>query len=229
MQPRFTRAEYWILEVVVTGGWPLCYLHSDNPKDVEQMFNRRFHGLDRPKLIDCLEGLFAAGLIEASIDPGNIPPGPLNRDKIITALEEQGPHAGPSTYYHLTAKGGSQWEAFAQPDWRRFVLDESHWGTGKGRLTCMDRKWLETYVAHSSIAEGRIDEASISYQELGTWKAAYWKVLPNGYCVEFRRPWEQGMPECTPETELITRMRAFSEFCRLRNGWYRWPESSTRI
>lgn len=218
MQLTFTRAEYWILELVVEGSWPLTYLASRN---IDEMFNRPGHGLDRPALIDCLEGLFVAGLIEGGVSPGDLPASPLSRDRIIAALDEAGPREErPYTYYQLTAKGASQWEAFAKPNWRHFVLDDSDCEAKGGQLTCMDRKWLGVYLARSSIAEGPIDQNSVKYQEIGPWEATYWKVLRQGWRVEFCRAEEE--TGYNSYADLIARELLFRGFCEIRDGWYRW-------
>ncbi len=46
MNPSFTRGEYWLLEAVVDGQCPLCFVAGAH---VEEMFNKTGHGLDRAR------------------------------------------------------------------------------------------------------------------------------------------------------------------------------------
>jgi hypothetical protein len=50
--------EYWLLNSVVEGWYPVRWLVSE---DTEGSFNKRNHGLDRHELIDVLEYLFRRG------------------------------------------------------------------------------------------------------------------------------------------------------------------------
>ena len=51
------------------------------------------------------------------------------------------------TYYGLTQEGGAQWEAFAAPDWQRYITAsfgclEDH-EDSMGEMICADKDWLE--------------------------------------------------------------------------------------
>ncbi|MBI1918268.1 MAG: hypothetical protein HYS12_26550 [Planctomycetes bacterium] len=218
MQPRFTRAEYWVLELVVVGGWPLTYLAASS---IEEIFTKPGHGLDHASLVDTLEGLFAEGLIEASVHPGDSPAGPLSRAEILVALTEIGPLRGrPATYYQLTPKGGAWWEAFTMPDWDAYVGADGDYDAGWGELTCTDAKWLEMKLHHFSAFESPVVWETVQYSDVRPWQVLYWKVLPHGHRVRFR--YTPGA-ECTERDSPLLPSYACGEGnCALRDNWYRW-------
>jgi hypothetical protein len=49
-------------------------------------------------------------------------------------------------HYVLTDKGGAAWEAFAQPDWDRFIGHERGDDPGHWIVTSMDRHLLTKYL-----------------------------------------------------------------------------------
>ena len=120
MEPRLTRGEYWLLETAVKSYYPLRWLDSDDPG---LLFNKPGHGLDRDRLVATLGALFRDELIEASRNDEWCV---LDELQIRNALTEQPPLKNPScTRYRLTKRGAATWEAFAAPEWDRFILDES--------------------------------------------------------------------------------------------------------
>jgi hypothetical protein len=144
----------------------------------------------------------------------------LSRDEIVAALKKPvGWGDEPIIYYQLTAKGAGQWEAFAKPDWDRYVLNESDSETGDGQLTCLDEQWLQCYLENFSAIEGCVDRASVQHQHLGPWQATYWKVLPSGYRVQFR--YTSGWPENDEARDLRDGL-ALNGFNELHDQWYRW-------
>lgn len=218
VQPRFTRAEYWVLELVVVGSWPLTYLDAGN---IEEIFNKPGHGLDHATLVDTLEGMFAAGLIEAGIWPGDTPAGLLSRAGIEAALAEPTPFGSRSyTFYQLTAEGCSQWEAFARPDWTRYVCADLNHEAGKGSLTCTDRQWLKESLEWLSAVDPLVDRGSTDYNEVRPWQATYWKSLPGAHSVSF--PYREPVSAPPPQNQSLP--VGFSEvgLYALWDGWYRW-------
>lgn len=218
MQPRFTRAEYWILELVVSGSWPLTYLGLRN---IEEFFNKPGHGLGYESLVDTLERLFGSGLIVAGSSTKNAPASILSRAGIVAALREPTPRGNRAyTYYQLTRKGAHQWEAFAMPNSSRYILDGSDWEKGKGQLTCMDKSWLELYLKNFSAMEGPVDPSSIKYRTLGPWWANYWKRLPKGYRVQFHYSpgkWDQDDRQAVDRRAFLA-TNGWCDFGR----WYKW-------
>ena len=121
MEPRFTRGEYWLLETVVEHELEICAL-IDN--DLELRLNKTDHGLARTSLVETLYRLLSSGLIYAKNEEmGFI----STAEQIELALDEPKRGVGVPlngrkvTYYGLTQEGGAQWEAFAAPDWRKYI------------------------------------------------------------------------------------------------------------
>jgi hypothetical protein len=219
-QPRFTRAEYWILEQVVEQGWPLGYLDAEN---LEELANKPGHGLGRAALLDTLDGLFTAGLIEAGASWGDDAPcRKLSRAELEAALSESGPQPfceEPYTGYRLTAKGGFQWEAFARPNWNLYLDLDLGYQTGKGSVICTDRQRLEDFFELLAAWDPLVHEGSVRYEEIGPWQATYWKSLPRGWCVHFDYK-EPGRPD--GDMGSLGRPVYDLEIYDMLDGWYRW-------
>ena len=157
LEPRFTRGEYWLLETVVESLFPVSGLTDS---DFEFSLNKKGHGLTRDALIETLHRLIGSGLIYAE----NKVDAPISTsEEIERALDEPRWSIGSSvdrrtiTYYGLTPEGGAQWEAFAAPDWQRYI-DASSRLTDDGRgiiweVICVDKAWLEGYFESKCLYE----------------------------------------------------------------------------
>jgi hypothetical protein len=218
MEPSLTRGEYWLLQTVVEWACPLCFLDSEgyhDPHSIEQMFNKPGHGLNRDRLIATLEKLFQEGWIMAKIKDE---PVFLTRHQIINALDETSPRQNDScTYYRLTPKGGEVWEAFATPDWSRFILEDRNDETHAGVITSMIPGRLEKYLRSLNLVQYEVDFDSAQTEEIGPWDATYWKVLPNGHRTRFQ--WSKEIDPLFGNDLLYL---AFCGFCDFRDEWYRW-------
>lgn len=62
MEPRFTRGEYWLLEIVVEREFPVYGLIDS---ELEWNLNKKGHGLTRATLVETFHRLLSAGLIYA--------------------------------------------------------------------------------------------------------------------------------------------------------------------
>ncbi|MCD4726107.1 MAG: hypothetical protein K8R46_00455 [Pirellulales bacterium] len=218
MQSRLSRAEYWLLETVADSPCLLTLLDAtryDEPNDIDAMFNKPGHGLNRDDLIETMTLLVGEKLIEGVRDERPIA---LDRQAIIAALAEPRRADNPSgTFYQLTHKGGEVWQAFAVPDWSRFVKEELDGDTRTGTLTGMTDWQVEKYLHYLDMLECTLDLPSIQVEEIGPWEATYWKTLPHGHRAHFR--WSRRKEHCF-ENEFSS--LAFSGFCEFRDGWYNW-------
>ncbi len=215
MEPRFTRGEYWLLETVVEHELEICAL-VDN--DLELRLNKRDHGLTRPSLVETLYRLLSSGLIYAKNEEmGFI----STAEQIELTLDEPKRWVGVPiderkvTYYGLTQEGGAQWEAFAAPDWRKYIAasfqladdgESEMW-----ELICGDKdwrktdrtededwdktedwpdsvpNWLEEYIEPMCFYNQKeLVLASIVWDSVTPWQATYWKQLDSGHSVRFR-------------------------------------------
>lgn len=220
--PRLTRAEYWLLETAVEGGIPLQFLDPDGYSakfTIEHMFNKPGHGLDRLQLLDCLDGLFAAGLVEGEFSRAGAAVVP-SKDVIRQAIVEKLPHTVPRLCYQLTPRGGKVWEAFAAPRWDRYLSEESDPDSRTGWITCQDRFHLRRHLDERQfvILDRIITHDTIQIEEIGPWEATYWKRLPHGYRARFQ--WTEAAEQFMPKTPL--EQLVFGGFCEDRDGWYHW-------
>lgn len=215
LNPSFTRGEYWLLETVVQGRVPLCWLDWEQ---LEEAINKQGHGMSRPVLVDTLNRLFADGLIEASTRDDDELRFTLDEQQIETALDERQTPDQRETYYGLTAKGGAYWEAFAAPNWMKFIdagygMDEQE--ETFGEIICADRDLLERYVQGLHYADVIIDPTTLAWGELRPWQATYWKQLPVGYKAMFQY-WQH-------ETEdWSLKKMPLSYYWLYENRWYNW-------
>jgi hypothetical protein len=210
MEVRLSRAEYWLLETVVTFTTPLHYLVAEN---LEQILNKPTHGLPAQRLIDVLAGLFDRGWIEADGFEDETAPRPLDRQEIARALAQ--PVGGTTEgkwRYQLTAAGGAVWESFAAPDWDRFLDIGIGMPEDGGEFIGASEKRLRRYLALVHHQGYRVVPGSEQWDVVRPWQATYWKELPAGHRVRFsftyddRTPRWDGIPH---EVILLTE-------------WYRW-------
>lgn len=190
-EPRLTRGEYWILEAVVTFQFSLSLLVNE---EIEMHLNKESHGLDRKPLVEILERLFAAGLIEAHKESDLDNTYSLNSDQIDIALNVNSKieNYNNGVYYGLTAKGGRVWEIFAKPDWNNFIDESSttsddydETGIWESEIICAVREKVEDYFNTPDTEEEIILETVI-WDEIKPWQATYWKQLPIGYRVHYK-------------------------------------------
>jgi len=193
MEPRFTRGEYWLLETVVEHELKICDL-VDN--DLELHLNKKGHGLTRTSLVETFYRLLSSGLIYAKNEATGFI---LTPEQIELALDEPKRWVGVPvderkvTYYGLTQEGGAQWEAFAAPDWQRYIdasfgCLEDH-EDSMGEMICADKDWLEKYFESRCFynPEDVILE-SVVRDYIVPWDATYWKQLEGAHRIRFREP-----------------------------------------
>jgi hypothetical protein len=101
-------AEFWLLDVVVTGRVPLEWLLWE---DLDEALNRPGHGLDPDALLDMMDRLFRGGFINARRPQRSGDHGELGRFLHRSEIEAtlHGFESGMS--YGMTARGGARWEA----------------------------------------------------------------------------------------------------------------------
>lgn len=179
---RLSRGEYWLLESVVEFGFSLSLLVDP---ELDQALNKTAHGLSRDELFETLLRLVHNGWIKLSAYDE---PERLNHHDVRTILErELTLPRDPSQYsvgFKLTALGGTTWESFAHPTWKRFVrFDDEEDGY---RSYCgVDRKQIESYLRYAEGIEFIRVPGDITWEELSPFDALYWKQMDNGYRVRF--------------------------------------------
>ena len=189
--------EHWLLDSVLEQRHSLSLLGMEN---VEAIFDRKNHGMDRATIIATLTRLFDLGLLIASNDErGDFVP---STQDIESALD-----GGLDADYGLTALGGAVWEEAAKPDWNRFV--DGVFGASDadgefdsmtreriGEFRCADKSTLEKYMESIHFRGIVPHEPSLKWSEIRPWKALYWKELPLAHRVRFVGVYA---PECPEE------------------------------
>ena len=191
MEPRFTRGEYWLLENVVENE---CAIGALIDSELELHLNKKGHGLTRPSLVETLHRLLASGLIYAKSEATGFI---STHEQIKRALDEMKSKDIDSvgnqefTFYGLTQEGGAQWEAFAAPDWHRYIKEDfqvpdgSEYGiwevmcAGKGSLECYFKSMYFHYPIEMVLT-------SVEWDYISPWQATYWKQLNGAYRLRFQ-------------------------------------------
>ncbi|RKU19973.1 hypothetical protein C6503_06820 [Candidatus Poribacteria bacterium] len=200
MEPRFTRGEYWLLETVVEHEWDISSLIDDS--ELELHLNKKGHGLTRDALVETLYRLLSSGLIYAETRlpfSDEVIDFISTAEQIELALDESKARGGVPedkqkiTYYGLTQEGGAQWEAFAAPNWQRYIiagfgfLDDTEdiiW-----EMICADKDWLEKYFESQRYYNPEtIVLESVARDYIAPWEATYWKQLEGAHRIRFREP-----------------------------------------
>lgn len=186
MEVRLSRAEYWLLETVVTT--PLQVYSLAVPNLAEEL-NKPTHGLTPPRLADVLAGLFDRGWITAS--QATEADGPCRRmaaDEIARELAEAAKPADDVRWtwtYQLTAAGGAVWESFAAPNWGRFIDVGYLWDERVGEFCAASEEPLRRYLGYVHHFGYRVHPGSERWDILEPWQATYWKSLPYGHRLRF--------------------------------------------
>ena len=224
LQPRLTRAEYWLLETAVVSGIPFCFLpyeHYSGRMTLDAMFNKTGHGLRQAELLETLVGLVNDGLIVASADGERI--WAPQRDEIAQALVTWIEYSKyrDRVCYRLTAKGAAVWEAFAAPDWELF-LDESRWSDAGEMHTvhAVSKPRLQSYLEDRAALLSRtgIEISNLQIEELTPFEATYWKTLPQGFKATYHLP---EPPDDAPSRDTVEWL-ADCQLMTIRDEWYRW-------
>jgi hypothetical protein len=190
MNPRLTRAEFWLLSRLAEFGQSLRALGAPEgpPWDrttLEMVYNCRGHGLAPDAFARCLHGAMRKGWIQGSRDD-DAAEGLPSLSQTWSWLSEPGLFA-EGVYVVLTALGGEVWEAFARPDWNRYIFDcmtfEDDTEAELREVTTIELSWLRRYQ-DTVRAEQGIDRESTF--EIADWEVACWKPRVAAYRWTFR-------------------------------------------
>ena len=189
--PSFTQGEYWILQSLVEYSIPVTF-YWGSQLQVEQMFNKDWHCLSKTDLIKTLDALFQRGLVEFSRGMESEELLTPSCADITAMLSEPPPDNPASTSCSLTQLGGQLWEAFALPDWSKFIIGgtylppevEDGWCDSYAEGT--DRNRLQRYIDGLHHVGTIVDTETVIWKKEEPWEATYWKTLPEGYSVTFK-------------------------------------------
>jgi hypothetical protein len=194
MNPRLTRAEFWLLTRVAVYGQSLRALGMpERPPaglpwggtSLEEHYNCRGHGLGPRAFARCLYGAIRKDWIQLWRD-GSPVENPPSLPEVLTWLSEPGRFAD-GVYACLSTRGGEVWEAFARPEWDRYIDDFTTFGGDTEpelrEVTALDPAWLCRYQ-ETVRAEQSIDRESTF--EIADWELTYWKPRVAAYRWTFR-------------------------------------------
>lgn len=94
------------------------------------------------------------------------------------------------SYLWLTPRGGAAWEDYAQPDWRKFILEDMDTNGHIVAFTCQ-HPVLRMHYCTAMQQALRVDQLPVLEEPVGSWAATYWKTLVGGQRVRFT----QGVPQ----------------------------------
>ena len=195
MEPRFTRGEYWLLETAVEFQFPVRDLMANNLEEI--LNNKKGHGLTRTALIETLHRLISWGLISAK----NEVDAPISTpEEVERAVDEPRWSIGSGvdwrtiTRYELTQQGGTQWEAFAAPDWQKYIRtsrhlsdDPDHSNPSIRETICADKALLEEYFKSKCFYDPmHVSLGTEEWDYIAPWDVTYWKQLEGAHRVRFQ-------------------------------------------
>ncbi|MEI6231848.1 MAG: hypothetical protein WCT04_02260 [Planctomycetota bacterium] len=191
-----TPNEMWLLDSAIEQRHSIGMLVMEN---VEAIFDRPAHGMDRDTLLATLNRLVELKLINATNeDRGEFSP---TSDEISAALDSEF-----DADYGLTETGGAVWADVAQPDWNRFVdgvfgdSDEdgefdSIARERVGEFFCVDKAYLDKFMSSVHFRGIVPHLPSFKWDVVSPWQALYWKELPSAHHVRFCGVFAPEFPE----------------------------------
>jgi hypothetical protein len=204
---RLSRGEYWLLNNAIRA-WTPFYNLADEPSKLAVDYNKKPHGMSRSELIDTLTDLFDRGWIVAPEgDAAGDPPVQLSRETITSYIDQR-----QFGWYGLTALGGAVWEAFAVPDWARYI--DISWGNPAdgGELIGGSHDLVRLYLLTVHYFGYHVVAGSQRQEEIRPWHPTYWKLLPVGYRTRF---------DFTYEKTHVDWGEIPHKYMTL-NNWYEW-------
>ena len=223
MEPRFTRGEYWLLETAVGHLFPVSTLSdSDSDLElllnkkghgltrdalVETLHRLLSSGLIYAESrVNFSDEAVAVVSTKEQIEPSQVYDWIQEnvtvistKEQIELALDERKSWRGVPveerkvTYYGLTQEGGAQWEAFAAPDWQKYIdagfqlSDDSEYIMWE--MICADKARLERYFESMCFYDpDEVVLESVERDYIAPWDATYWKQLDGAHRIRFREP-----------------------------------------
>lgn len=176
IEQTMTKEEYWFLDLVIRYWWPLYGLDA---ADIESEANKPSHNLSHAEVVDVLHHLFLSGDLTAyRLEKFGAEPSP---HFVPTPSEiELGLVGEDNIFFGLTAQGGTRWEAASKPNWGIFIHNFSR-GQNYAIISAdrgIVQQWLETEIQPIVSSEWSI---------LTPWQATYWKPLPTGHQLSYKR------------------------------------------
>jgi hypothetical protein len=232
MAVRLNRGEYWLLAKAVEHNLPLGVLGLSEWPDVvydmsiEAALNCRGHGLDTATLKRTLQRLAARGWIRLarvfSDENENLPADDALLDEALRSRPKRDFSQMISVL--LTPAGGAAWEAFARPEWHRYVSDdyEDLGDDCYERCIVAGNERLLKHYLHALKLQHHWEPDTEVRRERSDWQPIYWKPPFTGFECRFR--YREGEPPLGTYDNAAWWRRELggNEQCRLSRGWCRW-------
>jgi hypothetical protein len=189
MDEVLSAAEFWLLSHLIDLRMPVGVFGSTNIAELLSGNPPRFgptrmlqaiRSLNDRRLIATGRRTRAAGLVETPAI-----------ENLESSLAERRPY---TTYMWLTAEGGAAWEGYAQPDWRKFLLEDRDEHGRVTAVTSQHDRMIAWYceALRGAVAGGVLGE---SREPVESWRATYWKTLVGGTRFTFQWSTDGGCPD----------------------------------
>ncbi len=182
-----TKAEYWLLDLVLDMWFPVAMLSED----VEHFLNRPNHGLSSSELVDALCKLFSEEYIVARKSDKKTMGRQLTLDKetLIELIIHKSRDDIFDFVYGLTEKGGLVWEQLSNADWNQYKyisLDTDENGNDVLLFSCTSPEVRDQFLYFYATYTERIPIlGTTKIKTLEPFQVNYWKVLPVGYQISY--------------------------------------------
>ena len=184
--PPIDKDDLWLMDAVVEQATSVRLLLLP---DVEVAMNMgRSHGLTFETLAEKLFSLCQRDLIQVLQlrDYGRVA---RTREDVLDALTVSRTHSEETFYYRLTTLGGTVWEDHARPDWSRFIISSANIESLTGTIEAASRESAEakfqSYLEGDGFPTQQPLVNSRRGQDLNPWHATDWKILPQGYQLDY--------------------------------------------
>jgi hypothetical protein len=207
-----TKDEYWLLDLVVNGSFPL-YRLTDS--DLELIANRDGHDLSHSELLEILYKLFQEDsliCVGYAYDETITETTPTYQE-IDAALQGK-----DYIQYRLTIKGGQQWEILSKPNWDWCIGGGYYYSENQVISEATSYKVAEQYLQMYPYWDSfEVIPDSIEVEILRPWQATYWKTLPEGYRISGKT---RDIQEIRSQRDMLSEEREFMD--KVYN-WYTNP------
>ncbi|CBN53848.1 MULTISPECIES: hypothetical protein [Kamptonema] len=139
-----------------------------------------------------------------------------------------------NAFYYLTSQGGARWEGLTGANWNHYhkwCLGYQHdeiTGLFRSEIICCSQQIIQEIINYCEYLENQIlISETCFWEDIGFWKATYWKTLPKAYKVTYQhRYFELCIDSNTPQ-EWIDKERQAKQWYSEISHWYTEPELDT--
>ncbi|MEG3929503.1 MULTISPECIES: hypothetical protein [unclassified Microcoleus] len=139
-----------------------------------------------------------------------------------------------NAFYYLTSQGGARWEGLTGANWNYYhkwclgYQRDEITGLFRSEIICCSQQIMQEIINYCEYLENQIlISETCFWEDIGFWKATYWKTLPKAYKVTYQhRYFELCIDSNTPK-EWIEKDRQAKQWYSEISHWYTEPELDT--